>query len=48
MPYSFTRSMCAPSALELFVEMFITAIDVINASNFRRALGLQPRQHQRR
>jgi hypothetical protein len=37
---------CAKGA-ELFVEMFVTAIDVINASDLRRALGFQACQHKR-
>ena len=32
---------------ELFVKMFVTAIDVINPPNLRCAFRLQTRQHQR-
>ena len=32
---------------ELFVEMLVAAIDVIDAADFRDAFGFQPREHQR-
>ena len=48
MPYSFTRSMCAPSSLELFVEMLVAAVDVVDAVDFGDAFGLQAGEHERR
>ena len=32
---------------QLLVEMFVAAIDVINAAHFRNSVGFQSRQHER-
>ena len=33
---------------QLFIEMFVTAVDMINAPDFGHAIGLSTRQHERR
>src|SRR5581483_9424572 len=54
-PENVARSALSLDALDLraevaqfFVEMFVTAVDVINATYFGHAFGFQTRQHQRR